>query len=124
MIHVIDPFSEAQPAWLGLDEAGFRRKVYKVVDQRLRDSEFLTSGLTIFEPGEASSLHDHPDSEEINFIVRGCGEVRSDDGTVTPFSTHTFMYIPKGIKHQHVNTGREPLWLVFVYGPHGVLPAT
>jgi oxalate decarboxylase/phosphoglucose isomerase-like protein (cupin superfamily) len=30
---------------------------------------------------------------------------------------------PKGMKHQHVNTGREPLWLVFVYGPHGQVPA-
>jgi oxalate decarboxylase/phosphoglucose isomerase-like protein (cupin superfamily) len=124
MIHVIDPFSQAQPAWLGLDESGFRRKVFKVVDQGTRGSEFLTSGLTIFEPGEASSLHNHPDSEEVNFIVRGSGEVVAEDGERTPFGSHTFMFIPKGIKHQHVNTGREPLWLVFVYGPHGVLPTT
>jgi putative monooxygenase len=124
MIHVIDPFSDAQPTWLGLDEAGFRRKVFKVVDAHVRDSEYLTGGLTIFEPGEASSLHNHPESEEINFIVRGNGEVVSDDGTRTPFGAHTFMYIPKGVKHQHINTGREPLWLVFVYGPHGVLPTS
>jgi oxalate decarboxylase/phosphoglucose isomerase-like protein (cupin superfamily) len=124
MIHVIDPFGQAQPRWLGLDESGFRRKVYKVVDEGLRGSEFLTSGLTIFEPGEASSLHEHPESEEVNFIVRGSGEVMSEDGTRTPFGEHTFMFIPKGVKHQHVNTGREPLWLVFVYGPHGVLPTT
>jgi putative monooxygenase len=125
MIHVIDPFAaEARPAWLGLDEAGFRRKVFKIVDEQLNDSEFLTGGLTIFEPGEASSLHNHPTSEEINFIVQGSGEVVASDGTRTPFAPHTFMYIPKGVHHQHVNTGREPLWLVFVYGPHGELPAT
>jgi oxalate decarboxylase/phosphoglucose isomerase-like protein (cupin superfamily) len=124
MIHIIDPFTQAQPAWLGLDESGFRRKVFKVVDKGTLDSEFLTSGLTIFEPGEASSLHNHPDSEEVNFIVRGSGDVVTEDGERTPFGPHTFMFIPKGIKHQHVNTGREPLWLVFVYGPHGVLPTT
>ena len=125
MIHVIDPFAaEARPAWLGLDEAGFRRKVFKIVDEQLNDSEFLTGGLTIFEPGEASSLHNHPASEEINFIVQGSGEVVAADGTRTPFASHTFMYIPKGVHHQHVNTGREPLWLVFVYGPHGELPTT
>ncbi len=123
MIHVIDPFAaQAKPAWLGLDEDGFRRKVFKVVDEQLRESEFLTSGLTIFEPGEASSLHNHPESEEVNFIVRGDGEVVAEDGSRTPFASNTFMFIPKGIKHQHVNTGREPLWLVFVYGPHGELP--
>jgi len=123
MIHVIDPFAEqAQPIWLGLDDAGFRRKVFRIVDQKLGGSEFLTSGLTIFEPGEASSLHNHPESEEVNFIVRGSGEVVTEDGERTPFGAHTFMFIPKGVKHQHVNTGREPLWLVFVYGPHGTLP--
>jgi oxalate decarboxylase/phosphoglucose isomerase-like protein (cupin superfamily) len=71
MVHVIDPFSEASPFWLGLEDPGFRRKVFKIVDEKIIGSEFLTCGLTIFEPGEASSLHNHPDSEEINFIVRG-----------------------------------------------------
>ena len=123
MIRVIDPFAEsAEPIWLGLDDAGFRRKVVRIVDQKLTGSEFLTSGLTIFEPGEASSLHEHPESEEVNFIVRGNGEVVTEDGGRIPFAAHTFMFIPKGVKHQHVNTGREPLWLVFVYGPHGALP--
>lgn len=122
MIHVIDPFALPDPTWLGLDEDGLRRKVFKVVDDGLLGSEFLTGGLTIFEPGEASSLHDHPESEEINFIVRGSGEVVAEGGGRTPFAPHTFMFIPKGVKHQHVNTGREPLWLVFVYGPHGEVP--
>ena len=124
MIHVIDPFAIERPLWLGLEDEGHRRKVFKVVDEHLHASEFLTSGLTIFEPGESSSLHDHPDSEEINFIVQGSGEVVTEDGDRTPFGPHTFMYIPKGVKHQHVNTGREPLWLVFVYGPHGQVPST
>jgi oxalate decarboxylase/phosphoglucose isomerase-like protein (cupin superfamily) len=125
MIHVIDPFAaEEQPAWLGLDSDGYRRKVFRVVDQAMRGSTFLTGGLTIFEPGEASSLHRHPDSEEINFIVRGRGDVVDADGRRTPFAEHTFMFIPRGVEHQHVNTGREPLWLVFVYGPHGELPTT
>jgi putative monooxygenase len=122
MIHVIDPFALANPTWLGLDEDGLRRKVFKVVDDGLLGSEFLTGGLTIFEPGESSSLHNHPESEEINFIVRGTGEVVAEDGGRTPFAPHTFMFIPKGVKHQHVNTGREPLWLIFVYGPHGEIP--
>jgi oxalate decarboxylase/phosphoglucose isomerase-like protein (cupin superfamily) len=124
MIHVIDPFSIDHPLWLGLDDAGFRRKVFKVVDGDRLGSTFLTGGLTIFEPGEASSLHNHTGSEEINFIVRGSGEVVTDGADPVPFTEHTFMYIPKGVRHQHVNTGREPLWLVFVYGPHGELPTT
>lgn len=38
--------------------------------------------------------HSHPGSEEINFIVRGTGEVVAQDGTRTPFAAHTFMFIP------------------------------
>jgi oxalate decarboxylase/phosphoglucose isomerase-like protein (cupin superfamily) len=124
MVHVIDPFAIANPLWLGLDDAGFRRKVFKVVDEVGLGSEFLTAGLTIFEPGESSSLHNHPDSEEINFIVRGTGVVVTEDREPMTFPEHSFMFIPKGVKHQHINTGREPLWLVFVYGPHGQVPTT
>jgi putative monooxygenase len=32
------------------------------------------------------------------------------------------MFTPKGVKHQHINAGREPLWLVSGYGPQGSLP--
>jgi len=124
MVHVIDPFAIANPLWLGLDDAGFRRKVFKVVDEVGSGSEFLTAGLTIFEPGESSSLHNHPDSEEINFIVRGTGVVVTEDREPMTFPEHSFMFIPKGVKHQHINTGREPLWLVFVYGPHGQVPTS
>jgi oxalate decarboxylase/phosphoglucose isomerase-like protein (cupin superfamily) len=123
MIHVIDPFADANPFWLGLEDPGFRRKVFKIVDEDLVGSQFLTSGLTIFEPGESSSLHNHPDSEEINFIVQGNGQVFTEGADPVPFAEHSFMFIPKGVKHRHVNTGREPLWLVFVYGPHGQVPA-
>jgi len=123
MIHVIDPFAIDDPLWLGLDDPGFRRKVFKIVDEQNLGSEFLTGGLTIFEPGESSSLHNHPDSEEVNFIVRGHGEVLTEgDDDPVPFSEHSFMFIPKGVMHQHRNTGREPLWLIFIYGPHGLLP--
>ena len=46
MIHVIDLFAQAEPTWLGLDESGHRRKVFKVVDQHLRTSEFLVASST------------------------------------------------------------------------------
>ncbi|MDA8385526.1 MAG: cupin domain-containing protein [Actinomycetota bacterium] len=124
MTHVIDPFRDGRTSWLGLDEEGFRRKVFSVVGKDLLNSEFMSAGITIFEPGESSSLHNHPESEEVDFIVKGHGEVRDEFGNVTPFDEHTFMFIEKGKLHQHVNTGREPMWLIWIYGPHGQLPTT
>ena len=122
-IKTINPFLDANPVWLGLDEPGYRRKVFKVVDRELVNSEFMVAGLTIFEPGESSSLHNHPDSEEINYIVRGSGKVLSD-GEEEEFGPNSFMFIPKGVFHRHVNIGDEPLWLTFTYTPPGETPKT
>ncbi len=77
-ITTINPFRDANAFWLGLDQPGYRRKVFKIVDRELVNSEFMVAGLTIFDPGESSSVHNHPESEEINYIVRGSGTVESE----------------------------------------------
>ena len=122
-IKTLNPFRDSNPVWLGLGEPGYRRKVFKIVDRELVNSEFMVAGLTIFEPGESSSLHNHPESEEINYIVRGSGKVLSD-GEEEEFGSNSFMFIPKGVFHRHVNTGDEPLWLTFTYTPPGETPTT
>jgi oxalate decarboxylase/phosphoglucose isomerase-like protein (cupin superfamily) len=122
-IQTIEPFQSSNQFWLGLDEEGFRRKVFKVVDKDLVNSEHIVAGLTIFEPGESSSYHNHPDSEELDYIVRGSGNVISDDEEEN-FGSNSFMFIPKGVFHRHMNTGDEPMWMVFMYTPPGQLPQT
>ena len=122
-IRTINPYRDANAFWLGLDQPGFRRKVFKIVDRELVNSEFMVAGLTIFDPGESSSVHNHPESEEINYIVRGSGTVLSE-GEEEEFGSNSFMFIPKGVVHRHVNTGTEPLWLVFIYTPPGDTPTT
>jgi putative monooxygenase len=122
-IQTIEPFQSSNQFWLGLDEEGFRRKVFKVIDKDLVNSEHIVAGLTIFEPGESSSYHNHPDSEELDYIVRGSGNVISDDEEEN-FGSNSFMFIPKGVFHRHMNTGDEPMWMVFMYTPPGQLPET
>jgi oxalate decarboxylase/phosphoglucose isomerase-like protein (cupin superfamily) len=122
-IQTIEPFQSSNQFWLGLDEEGFRRKVFKVIDKDLVNSEHIVAGLTIFEPGESSSYHNHPDSEELDYIVRGSGNVISDDEEEN-FGSNSFMFIPKGVFHRHMNTGDEPMWMVFMYTPPGQLPGT
>jgi putative monooxygenase len=122
-VKTIRPFHDADFFWLGLGEDGLRRKVFKVVDRELVNSEHMVAGLTIFDPGEASSYHNHPESEEINYIVHGSGKVVSEEEE-EEFGVNSFMFIPKGVFHQHVNTGEEPMWLIFVYTPPGQLPTS
>ncbi len=122
-IKVLSPFKNGKQLWIGLDEPGFRRKVFRLVDTELVDSEHIVAGLTVFEPGESSSWHNHPDSEEIDIVVEGSGTL-VDDGVLSPFEKGEWMFIPKGVFHQHKNTGNEPLQLVWMYTPPGELPKT
>ncbi|PTM58431.1 cupin domain-containing protein [Desmospora activa] len=120
-IKVLDPFKDGKTLWLGLDNPGMVRKVFQMVTPETVGSKHLMAGLTIFEPGEASSVHNHPESEELNIVIRGSGEVISGDEK-RAFKQNDYMFIPEGVYHQHVNTGTEPLWLLWAYTPQGSLP--
>ena len=83
-VRLIKPFRDAEQIWIGLDEPGMRRKVFRFVSPEVGSEEFM-AGITVFEPGESSSYHVHPDSEEINLVLgwvwharfgRGGGAVR------------------------------------------------
>jgi oxalate decarboxylase/phosphoglucose isomerase-like protein (cupin superfamily) len=115
------PFKDGKEIWIGLDTPGFRRKVFRLVDKELVGSEHIVAGLTIFEPGESSSLHNHPGSEEVDIMVKGTGDVMVD-GKPIPFAEGDWVFIPEGVFHQHVNNGNEPLWLIWMYTPPGELP--
>ena len=122
-VKVVRPFKDAKEIWIGLDSPGFRRKVFRLVDKELVGSENMVAGLTIFEPGESSSRHNHPGSEEVDIMVRGTGDVVID-GQRLPFQEGDWVFIPEGVFHQHVNNGNEPLWLIWMYTPPGELPKT
>jgi quercetin dioxygenase-like cupin family protein len=121
-LRLISPFEDAEQIWIGLDEPGMRRKVFRFVSPETGSDEFM-AGITIFEPGESSSYHIHPDSEEINMVLGGSGLVVSE-GEEAEFSQGDAMWVPKGVYHQHKNTGTEPLKLMWVYTPQADLPKT
>jgi mannose-6-phosphate isomerase-like protein (cupin superfamily) len=121
-VRLIDPFRESEQLWIGLDEPGMRRKVFRFVSPEVGSEEFM-AGITIFEPGEASSYHVHPESEEINLVLEGSGTLVSE-GEEAEFSQGQAMWVPKGVHHQHRNTGAMPLRLLWVYTPQAPLPST
>jgi len=120
-VRLISPFEDAEQIWIGLDEPGKRRKVFRFVSPETGSEEFM-AGITVFEPGEASSYHVHPESEEINLVLGGSGLVVSE-GEEAAFASGDAMWVPKGVHHQHKNTGAEPLKLLWVYTPQAALPS-
>jgi putative monooxygenase len=121
-VQLIKPFQDAEQLWIGLDTPGFRRKVFRFVSPQVGSEEFM-AGITVFEPGESSSYHVHVESEEINLVLGGSGLLVSEDEQ-EQFETGDAMWVPKGVYHQHRNTGTEPLRLFWVYTPQAELPTT
>ena len=121
-VRLISPFQDAEQIWLGLDEPGMRRKVFRFVSPDI-GSELFMAGITIFEPGESSSYHVHEDSEEINLVLEGSGTLVSEDEEAM-FEPGQAMWVPKGVHHQHRNTGAVSLKLLWVYTPQAPLPRT
>ena len=121
-VRLISPFQDAEQIWLGLDEPGMRRKVFRFVSPDIGSEEFM-AGITIFEPGEASSYHVHPESEEINLVLEGSGVLVSE-GEEVEFEAGQAMWVPKGVHQQHRSTGSTPLKLLWVYTPQAPLPTT
>ena len=119
-VRLISPFDDAEQIWIGLDEPGMRRKVFRFVSPETGSEEFM-AGITVFEPGESSSYHVHPESEEINLVLAGSGLVVSE-GEEVPFGPGHAMWVPKNVHHQHKNTGTEPLKLLWIYTPQAALP--
>ncbi|NIP60411.1 MAG: cupin domain-containing protein, partial [Gemmatimonadetes bacterium] len=79
----------------------------------------MAFGVVVLEPGEGHERHDHPDADEILFILSGEGEQMLDDQDPLPIRAGASIHIPRGVYHSTVNTGWEPLRFAVVYAPAG-----
>ena len=70
-------------------------------------------------PGKGHERHNHPDSDEILYILSGQGEQMVDDSDTFDVGPGQAVFIPKAAFHSTVNTGWEPLVLLAIYGPAG-----
>lgn len=83
----------------------------------------FSGGVVSLPAGEGHARHNHPDADEIIFVVAGSGEQMLDDETgaairheIRPGST---VYVPRARFHATLNTGEEPMTLFVVYSPAG-----
>ncbi len=76
-------------------------------------------GILILGPGEKTGgLHasDHPDSDQVVYVVSGHGEATVRDHTA-PLAPGDVLIIPAGDPHELRCTGEEPLRTLNVYAP-------
>src|SRR3712207_1407125 len=70
-------------------------------------------------PGRGHERHNHPDSDEILYILAGEAEQMVDDAHTFPVRAGQAVFIPKGAFHSTINTGWEPLAILAIYAPAG-----
>jgi quercetin dioxygenase-like cupin family protein len=78
-------------------------------------------GVSSFAPGTSTAMLSH-ETEELAFVLSGQGELRLDD-EVVPYGPRSALYIPARVWHAVVNTGDEPVSMVFAF-PHPDYPPT
>jgi oxalate decarboxylase/phosphoglucose isomerase-like protein (cupin superfamily) len=83
------------------------------------DSANVSLMHVVLLPGQGHERHNHPDADEILYVLAGTGEqMVDDDQTFTVRAGHT-VWIPMGAFHSTLNTGWEPLSLLAIYAPAG-----
>lgn len=85
----------------------------------LTGGQTMTFGEVIVEPGSGHGRHNHPDADEVIFVVEGVAEQMLDDKPPVVIRAGACIWIPRGVYHGTVNTGNSPLRLIVVYAPAG-----
>jgi oxalate decarboxylase/phosphoglucose isomerase-like protein (cupin superfamily) len=73
----------------------------------------------ILLPGKGHERHNHPESDEILYILAGAGDQMVDDAEPFPVRSGQTVFIPKGAFHSTLNTGYEPMAILAIYAPAG-----
>ena len=79
----------------------------------------LTFGEVILLPGKGHDRHNHPESEEILYVLSGEGEQIVNDEPPFHVKAGDTVYIPVAVFHSTHNTGWGPLRLLALYNPGG-----
>ena len=79
----------------------------------------LTFGEVVLLPGKGHDRHNHPESEEILYVLSGEGEQMVADEAPFPVRAGSTIYVPTAVFHSTRNTGWQPLRMLALYNPAG-----
>jgi len=88
-------------------------------EPKLTGAERMTFGRVELAPGTGHDRHNHPDTEEIIYVVSGEGEQMVDDEGPVHVKPGASIFVPNSAYHSTLNTGAETMVLLVVYCPTG-----
>ncbi len=87
-----------------------------MVSENEMGAKGFAAGMHLMEPGGRSSFHTHEGQQEAMYFYSGTGicRVEGEEYEIVPES---FFLAPAGVRHQILNSGKEPLKFVWIYCP-------
>jgi oxalate decarboxylase/phosphoglucose isomerase-like protein (cupin superfamily) len=79
----------------------------------------MSFGEVVLLPGQGHDRHNHPESEEVLYVLSGEGEQMLADGVPFPVGPGDTIYVPTAVFHATKNTGWAPMRLLAIYNPGG-----
>src|SRR5690606_41491949 len=83
-----------------------------------------TFGEVIVNPGMGHARHNHPDAEELLYVIAGEARQMPGDDEELPIRADDAVHIPTGAYHSTYNTRRQQLRPIGTYTPHETRWAT
>ena len=83
------------------------------------DSPNVSLMHVVLQPGQGHERHNHPDADEILYVLSGTGDQMVDDEQTFAVRAGHTVWIPQGAFHSTQNTGWEPMALLAIYAPGG-----
>jgi mannose-6-phosphate isomerase-like protein (cupin superfamily) len=112
---VLDP-EEGETLWQPLPSRGY---VINKITPYTSPYDNFSAGIQVLEPGAYIRRHGHERSHEILFCFRGTG-IAEIDGQTYDIREETMMLIGRGLQHKVINTGPEPMRLLWYISPAGL----
>lgn len=83
------------------------------------ESKSLSVIQVVVFPGCGHERHNHPEADELLYILSGQGEQMVDDDEPFPVGPGQAVLVPKGVWHSTFNTGWDPMTVLAIYAPGG-----
>lgn len=94
-------------------------RVAMLSEERVTGARSFSFGVVELEVGRGHTRHNHPDADEVIYVLSGTGEQMLDDRPAVEVTSGDCIWIPQGVYHATVNRGDDRMRLLVVYSPAG-----
>ena len=101
-----------------LGPPGGPRTMYLLVEPERTGTNAVAMGIEDFDVGGSTPDHAHQHSDEIFFVISGVGRIVVD-GRSQDVGPGDAIWIPRGARHQLLNTGSSVLRTTWTFVPAG-----